>query len=87
MKSLLFQPGAVFTEPALCTPGRQEVVVSFRKDGRVYTMTMRDKVVIEDPYLVLVKATAFAIKMAEPYMGRVPPRAVRDVLVKDNVDI
>jgi protein involved in ribonucleotide reduction len=63
------------------------VSVTFRKDGRLYTLTLRDKVVVEDPYLVLVKATAYAVKGGEPYMGRIVPRSVKDFLLKDHVVI
>lgn len=73
--------------PALCGPGRQEVKVTFEKDGRLYHLTMRDKIIPEDPYLVLVKAAAFAVQQSEPYMGRVVPRGVRDFLIKSNTVI
>lgn len=58
-----------------------------RKDGRVYTMTMRDKTVVEDPYLVMVKAAAFALRADEPNMAKGVPRAVRDVYLKNSVTI
>jgi hypothetical protein len=48
---------------------------------------MRDKVAVEDPYLVLVKAAGFAIRQSEPYAGRVPARSVRDILIKSTVVI
>lgn len=84
-RSLLFKEGQVLDEPALCGPGRQEVVVQFVKDGRLYRTTFRDKQVVEDPYLSLVKAAAFAIREGEPYMGRVVPRAARDLLIRSSV--
>jgi hypothetical protein len=82
MKSLLFQPGQILAEPPSCGPCRTEVTTRFYKDGRMYTMTLRDKIAIEDPYLVLVKAGAFAIQEQEPYAGRLVPRSVRDFLIK-----
>jgi hypothetical protein len=63
------------------------VPISLRKDGRIYTFVLRDKVVPEDPYLVLVKAVGFAIQMNEPYSGQAPERSIRDFLVKGNVVI
>lgn len=84
-RSLLFKEGQILDEPALCGPGRQEAVVQFVKDGRLYRATIRDKQVIEDPYLNLVKAAAFAIQEGEPYMGRVVPRASRDLFIRSSI--
>jgi len=89
MKSLLFQGVTPFTEPPGCAgvPCRTEVPVVIRKNGRLFRITLRDKVVPEDPYLVMLKAQAFAISQGEPYVGRPPDRAVRDFLIKDTVVI
>jgi len=89
MKSLLFQGVTPFVEPPGCAaiPCRVEVPISIRKEGRLYTFVLRDKVVPEDPYLVMVKAAAFAIAEAEPYVGRPPSRAIRDFMIKDTVVI
>lgn len=85
-QSLLFTPGALpFGVPPGCQPCRQEVSVVVRKFGRLYTMKLRDKISVEDPYLVLVKAEAFALQQGEPYAGIVPPRTIRDFLIKQNV--
>lgn len=89
MKSLLYQGLTPFAEPPSCVavPCRTEVPLTLKKDGRMYRFVLRDKVVPEDPYLVLVKATAFAIAQAEPYVGNPPDRAVKDFLIKDTVVI
>lgn len=90
MKSLLFQPGATpFTEPPDCAaiPCRTEVPITIRKFGRLYNFVLRDKVVPEDPFLVMVKAAAFAISQGEPYVGKEPDRALKDFLIKDTVII
>jgi hypothetical protein len=90
MKSLLFQTGtSVFTEPTDCAalPCRQEVRVNLRKNGRIYRFTLRDKILPDDYYLVLLKAAAFALQTSEPYNGTPPSRAVRDWLIKSNVVI
>lgn len=85
MKSLLFQENSPFEEPAACAPGRTEKTITLRKGGRLYRFVVRDKVVIEDPYLVMVKGAAFAIREAEPYMAKPPPRSIKDFLIKSSV--
>jgi len=89
MKSLLFQGVTPFTEPPGCAaiPCRTEVPITLNKNGRHYAFVLRDKVVPEDPMLVMVKAAAFAISEREPYSGKPPDRAVRDFLIKDTVVI
>jgi len=89
MKSLLFQGTTVLTLPSSCVslPCRQEVTVSLRKDNRLYNYVVRDKIVPEDPYLVMVKAAAFAVRVSEPYNGTPPTRAVKDFLIKDSIVI
>lgn len=88
MKSLLFQENATpFTEPPDCQVGRQEKTINIKKDGRIYRYVLRDKLVPEDVYLVLVKAAAFSIQTAEPYNGTPPNRSVRDFLIKQSVVI
>lgn len=87
VKSLLFHEDQVLKHPESCNPGRKEVTVTFRKDGRQYNLTMRDKISVEDPYLTLVKAAGFAIEREEPYMGRLVPRSVRDFLIRSSVVI
>ena len=86
-KSILFSGTLPYTEPESCKPGRQEVFVNLKKDGRMYRFVVRDKIAIEDPYLVMVKATAFAISQGEPYAAQVPERSVRDFLIKQNIQI
>lgn len=86
-KSLLFTNTLPFSVPPGCSPCRQEVVLTVRKNGRLYTYTLHDQVAVEDPYLMLVKSEAFALKVGEQYNGTVPPRSVRDYLIKNNVVI
>lgn len=88
MKSLLFQEeGLSVPEGCSALPCRQEVTIDIRKYDRLYRYVLRDKVVPEDPYLVLIKATAFAIRTGEPYNGRTPSRSLKDFLIKDSVVI
>jgi len=88
MKSLLFQAGATpFTDPPNCLAGRLEIPVTLRKNGRLYKFVIRDKVQVEDPYVVLVRARAFAIRTGEPYAANPPSRAIRDFLLKSSVVI
>lgn len=86
-RSLLYSEGQALQEPPGCGPCRQEVKATIKKGGRLYTLTIRDKVVVEDPYLVMVKAAAFAVSEGEPYMGRATPRSVKDFLLKSSVVI
>ena len=87
MKSLLFQGTTVLTLPSSCVslPCRQEVTVSLRKDNRLYNYVVRDKIVPEDPYIVMIKALAFAVRYSSVYPGAEPPKAVRDFLIKSSV--
>ena len=88
-KSLLFATPAVlpFGVPPGCIPCRSEQKIAIRKFGRVYTLTLRDKITIEDPYLNMVKAEAFALQQGEPFAGLTPARSFRDVLIKSNLVI
>ena len=87
MISLLHQPNAPFDLPPGCGPGRVENAKRFIKNGKIYTMVWRDKVVIEDPYLVMVKAAAYAIRKNEPYGARTPRRDYRDFLLRSSLII
>ncbi|WP_394831805.1 hypothetical protein LVJ94_35345 [Pendulispora rubella] len=84
-KSLLFSGLLPYSVPPSCAPQRTEVPVTVRKHGRLYRLVLRDKITVEDPYLVLVKAAIFAIRSNEPYMGRPPTRSVRDFLIRSSV--
>jgi hypothetical protein len=84
-KSLLYQGQIGMTVPPGCLLGdRTEIPVSLRKNGRIYRFVLRDKLVVEDIMLVLMKAAAFAISQGEPYAGTPPSRALRDVLLKQD---
>ena len=86
-KSLLFGTGQVLEEPPDCARVcRKEVTARFKYKGNLYTLVMRDKVIIEDPYMVLVKAGAYATRTGGPYQGRIVPRSVRDFLIKSTVE-
>lgn len=88
MKSLLYQTDATpFTVLASCGPGRQEVTRTIKKNGRLYNLVLRDKIVVDDIYLIMIKAIAFATAQGEPYSGQPPQRSVRDFLIKSNVFI
>lgn len=87
MKSLLFQGNTPLSEPQACRPSRKEIRIVLKKDGRLYTMILRDKVCVEDPYLTMVKAAAYAIRQGEPYVMQPPPRKVRNFLIRSNIVI
>jgi hypothetical protein len=63
---------------------RIEVPVSIRKDGRIYRFVLRDKLVVEDVAIMLMKAAAFSIAQGEPYSATPISRALRDVLIKQD---
>lgn len=86
-KSLLYSGDLPYADPPGCGLGRQEVLVTMQSRGRLYRMVLRDKITIEDPYLVMVKATAFSIREGEAYAGKTPERSVRDFLIKSSVTI
>ena len=86
-QSLLFNGGVPFSVPPGCGPCRANRNGDHRKFGRLYTFTMNDKIVVEDPYLNLVRAEAFALQQGEPFSGITPPRTVRDVLIKNNINV
>jgi hypothetical protein len=88
MISRLYQLDSTFDIPADClASGRAETKKRFLKNGKIYTMVWRDKVTIEDPYLVMVKAAAYAIRMNEPYGARTPRRDYKDFLLRSSVVI
>lgn len=84
-KSLLYQPNSPLQVPPGCSLcDRVEVPISLRKNGRIYRFTLRDKVVVEDVVLMLMKAAAFAVAQGEPYSATPVSRAIRDVLIKQD---
>lgn len=89
MKSILFQAGTQFPIPPGCSalPCRQEINVNIKKNGRIYRFVLRDKIVPEDPLLMLTKATAFSVQTGEAYNGTSPKRSLKDFLIKGNVII
>lgn len=87
MKSLLFSSSSPFTVPPGCGLCRTEAEVVIPYQGRLYRMVVRDKIIPEDPYLVMVKAGAFAVSQGEPYPATPPERSLLDFLVKNNVVI
>jgi len=87
MLSRLYQSDSPFDLPVGCASSRTETSYRFLKNGKIYTMVIRDKVSVEDPYLVMVKAAAYAIRMNEPYGARTPRRDYRDYLIKSSVVI
>ena len=87
MKSLLFTTYSPFGTPPGCGLGRQESLVTIPYQGQLYYMTIRDKIVPEDPYLVMVKGGAYSVNHSVPYPATAPERSLLDFLVKNNVVI
>lgn len=76
-----------FVQPPGCEPCRTESTVRIKIAGKLYNFTFRDKITPEDPYLVGIKAAAFAIARTEEFRGTPPARNVRDFLVRNNIVI
>lgn len=87
MKSILFGDSLPFGEVIGCDAGRQETEVTVEDAGRLYHVVVRDKIMVEDPYLVLVKAEAFALQQGEVFNAKPTPRDVKDFLIRSNVVI
>ena len=69
-------------------PCRNELITRYpMADGTVRTVIVRDSVVIEDPYLKLVRAKLLSIRTGKEFGADVTPRAIKDVLVKQNIQI
>jgi len=88
MKSILFTQN--LREPPDCAFGngcRREYKYAINAGGRMYTLTVRDKIMPEDPYLMMVKATAFAYKSGEAWSGVSPDRSLKDRMIKNNAII
>jgi len=72
-----------FNIPSECGPCRTELSFSIEATpGKLFTFTLRDKLVPEDHFLVMVKAEAFAIARNEVFRGLPLPREARDFLIK-----
>lgn len=70
-----------------CGPGRKETRVTFKKNGKLYTLIHRDKFVAEDWVLSQVRAVAMARSRVEAYRGLPPGRSERDALIKTNLEL
>ena len=67
---------------------REEAVRRFPiANGIVVTVTLRNSLVPEDPYLVLAKAKAYSTKTGSAYNAPKTPRSVKDILIKTNISI
>ncbi len=89
MRSLMFHSPALtpFQELPECRAGRLETVKVIRKDGRLYRMVVRDKVLVDDPYLVAVKAQAYGIRTNTEVTLDTVQKELRDALIKSNVGV
>jgi len=56
-------------------------------NGRVVTITLRNTVTVEDPYLVLVRAKALSIRTGEAISAERTSRSIKDCLIKTNISI
>ena len=56
-------------------------------NGRIVTVTVRDSVVPEDPYLVLARAKALSVRTGEAFNASRTNRSIKDFLIKTNISI
>lgn len=76
----------VFNVPPECGPCRTELQFSIEASpGKLFTFTLRDKIVPDDHFLLMVKAEAFAIARNEVFRGLPLSREARDFLIKGAV--
>ena len=69
-------------------PVRNEVTISFPlADGIIRRAVIRDKIVIEDPYLKLVRAKLFSIKQNDDFAAELTTRKIKNALIKQNIQI
>lgn len=89
MKSLLYQEdGSNHTVPPGCgLCDRNEVKISLRKGNKIYRFVVRDKVTVDDIYVIGIKAAAFAIQQNQPHPGTPTDRAVKNSLIKTDLVI
>jgi hypothetical protein len=70
-----------YARPERWKLGREEVEETFYKDGEIFTIYHRDKVVPEDWVLSSVKATLYARRRKEAYRGTPPCEEYRTALL------
>ena len=70
------------------TPKRTTAVIRYpMRDGRFITVYIRDTVVVEDPYLKLVKAKLMSVRTGNQFMADMTDRSIKDPLIKVNIQI
>jgi hypothetical protein len=70
------------------TPKRATAIVRYpMRDGRTLTVYIRDTIVVEDPYLKLVKAKLYSVRTGNPFMADMTDRTIKDSLIKVNIQI
>ena len=69
-------------------PVRNELVISFPlADGTIRRAIIRDKIVVEDPYLKLVRAKLFSIQQNDEFAAELTTRKIKDALIKQHIQI
>ena len=69
-------------------PCRNELITRYpMADGSVRVIIVRDTIVVEDPYLKLVKAKLLSIKTGGEFGAEITSRAIKDALIKQNIQI
>jgi len=56
-------------------------------NGRIVTVTIRDAITPEDPYLMLVRAKVLSVRTREAFNAERVTRSIKDFLIKTNISI
>lgn len=65
--------------------GRQEIFTETVVGGRRVVVVVRQDLVVEDPYLNLARAQAYAIATGEPFPAPPVSRSIKDYLIRTNL--
>lgn len=57
------------------------------QDGRSVTVILRDSVVVEDPYMNMARARAYAVRTGDDQLPERVDKDIRDRLIKTNISI
>ncbi len=74
-----------FPQSLACTRCRNESPFTIQKDNKLLKFVLRDKILPEDPYLVMAKAGAYALAHNGLYPGTTPNRATRGDMIRNNL--
>jgi len=68
--------------PGACSLGFTEDAFSVKDNGLSYDFTIRDKIAVEHIHYILSNALAFQIQTGSSFPATVPPRKVREYIIR-----